>query len=190
MKGRESGMPAEEDWESYLDGEAAIERIFDSGTMNGDVVDFGCGYGTFTIPAAARTWGTLTALDIDPAMVRLVEAKAAHEGLTNVRAVVRDFIGQGTGLADASQAHAMVFNLLHIEDPLSLLDEVRRILKPEGSASIIHWRSDVPTPRGPPLDIRPSFKQCRAWLHASGFAKVTAVDIGDTCPYHFALVAS
>lgn len=190
MKGRESGMPAEEDWESYFDGEAAIERIFDSGTVNGDVVDFGCGYGTFTIPAAARMRGTLTALDIDPAMVGLVEDKAAQEGLANVRAVVRDFIGQGTGLPDASQAHAMVFNLLHIEDPLGLLREVRRILKPEGSVSVIHWRSDVPTPRGPPLEIRPSLEQCRAWLLASGFATATAVDIADACPYHFALVAS
>src|SRR6185369_10753792 len=87
MKGRESGMPAEEDWESYFDSEAAIEQIFDSGTVNGDVVDFGCGYGTFTIPAAARIRGTLTALDIDPAMVGLVEDKAAQEGLANVRAV-------------------------------------------------------------------------------------------------------
>ncbi len=32
---------------------------------SGDVVDFGCGYGTFTVPAARITSGTIRALDID-----------------------------------------------------------------------------------------------------------------------------
>ena len=114
-------MPVEPDWDGFFDAEAAIERIFDSRGIDGDVVDFGCGYGTFTIPAARRTTGILTALDIDPQMVGLVADKAAQLGLTNVRGVVRDFVSEGTGLADASQAHAMIFNLLHIEDPLALL---------------------------------------------------------------------
>lgn len=189
MKGRESGMPAEEDWDAFFNADTAIERIFDSKPIVGDVVDFGCGYGTFTIPAAMRTRGTLTALDIDPLMVDLVEDKAAQLRLKNVRGVVRDFVGDGTGLARASQMHAMVFNLLHIEDPLALLGEVRRIVKPGGSTSIVHWRSDVPTPRGPPLDIRPSPDQCSNWLRQAGFDTVTSVDIAEACPHHFALLA-
>lgn len=189
MKGRESGMPVEPDWDAFFDADAAIDRIFGSRMIDGDVVDFGCGYGTFTIPAALRSRGILTALDIDPIMVELVDDKAAELGLTNIRGVVRDFLSDGTGLADQSQAHAMIFNLLHIEDPLKLLAEARRIVARGGAVSIIHWRSDVPTPRGPPLEIRPSPEQCRDWLQDAGFATVSTVDIGASCPYHFALVA-
>ena len=130
-------MPFEPDWDAFFDAEATVERIFGSNLVDGDVVDFGCGYGTFTIPAALWTRGTLTALDIDPLMVELVDEKAGQLGLKNVRGVVRDFVSDGTGLADVSQMHAMIFNLLHIEDPLALLAEVRRIVKPNGSASPI-----------------------------------------------------
>ena len=189
MKGRESGMPDEPDWDAFFDADAAVERIFESRAVEGDVVDFGCGYGTFTIPAAQRTRGTVTALDIDPLMVELVEDKAARLSLKNVRGVVRDFVSDGTGLDDATQMHAMIFNLLHIEDPMVLLGEVRRIVERGGSASVIHWRGDVPTPRGPPLEIRPSPEQCRNWLRQAGFYTVTAVDIAEACPHHFALLA-
>jgi len=190
MKGRESGMPPAEDWESFFDPEAAIERILAAAKVDGDIVDFGCGYGTFTIAAARRTRGLVTALDIEPTMVAGVREKAARLGLRNVRPLVRDFVRNGTGLPDCSQAHAMVFNLLHIEDPLELLAEVRRIVKPRGVVSVVHWRSDIETPRGPPLAIRPSSEQCGDWLRRAGFNAVQPVDVDAACPYHFALVAS
>jgi ubiquinone/menaquinone biosynthesis C-methylase UbiE len=190
MKGRESGMPAEESWAGFFDGDAVMERILDGRSIDGDAVDFGCGYGTFTIPAAMRTRGTLTALDIDSGMVQTVAIKAVKLALTNIRTLVKDFVGEGTGLPAASQAHAMIFNLLHIEDPIRLLREARRILKDGGVVSVMHWRSDIPTPRGPPLSMRPTPEQCRNWLHEAGFAAVTPVNLTDACPYHFALIAS
>ena len=99
MKGRESGMPAEDAWDAFFDADTAVERIFDAARMNGgDAVEFGCGYGTFTIPAAARMSGTLAALDIDPEMVRMVEDKAHCLSLANIRAELRDFVSAGTGL--------------------------------------------------------------------------------------------
>jgi SAM-dependent methyltransferase len=188
MKVRESGMPAQDAWETYFDGDLTIERLFEAQGIEGDIVDFGCGYGTFTIGAAARTRGTVTALDIDPEMVRSVAKKAALLGFANVRPVVRDFIDRGTGLPAASQAHAMIFNLLHVEDPLRLLREARRILKNGSTVSVIHWRRDIPTPRGPPLEIRPSPGKCREWLLQAGFTSVREIDIADACPYHFALI--
>ena len=39
-----------------------------------------------------------------------------------------------------------------------------RILKDDGIISIIHWRSDIQTPRGPSLDIRPKPQDCEKWL--------------------------
>jgi hypothetical protein len=54
---------------------------------------------------------------------------------------------------------------------------------------VIHWRSDILTPRGPSLAIRPTPEQCAAWLVEAGFQAVQAVELEDICPYHFGLVA-
>lgn len=189
MKGRESGMPEEAYWASFFDAEAAIERLFGAGGVAGHLVEFGCGFGTFTMPAAKRTGGIVTALDIEPQMVACMQQKAADRSLSNIRAEVRDFVAQGTGLNDGTQAHAMIFNLLHLEQPVALLREAHRILKPGGTLSIIHWRSDIPTPRGPSLDIRPRPDQCAAWMGEADFLNVEPVDLQTCCPYHFGLIA-
>jgi SAM-dependent methyltransferase len=63
----------------------------------------------------------------------------------------------------------MVFNLLHIDDPVALLREAFRVLMPEGKLGIIHWNVDPATPRGPSLEIRPTPDQCRAWAEEAGF---------------------
>ncbi len=189
MKARESGMPDKDYWSTFFAAEAAIDRLFGGGRADGDVVDFGCGYGTFTFPVARRTTGVVTALDIEPEMVALVRQNAADQGILNVRAYVRDFVADGTGLSVGSQSHAMIYNLLHLEHPVPLLQEAHRVLRAGGALSVIHWRSDIRTPRGPSLDIRPTPEQCRAWMTKAGFASVEAVDLGDRCPFHFALAA-
>jgi len=151
MKGRESGMPDEAYWASFFDPHAVLDRLRLPQNSSCNVLEFGCGYGTFTLPAACRTRGKMTALDIEPEMVSLVAQRSQAAGLVNVHAEVRDFVEHGTGVSAGSQGHVMVFNLLHIEDPLALLREAHHTLQPGGTLSVIHWRSDIETPRGPPL---------------------------------------
>jgi SAM-dependent methyltransferase len=189
MKARESGMPDEADWQSFFDAEAVTDRLLGKEGVAGNLVELGCGYGTFTIPAALRTLGVVTALDIDPEMVASVQQKAAILQLPNIRAEVRDFVAQGIGVEAGTQAHVMVFNLLHLEQPIELLQEVHRVLHAGGQVSIIHWRSDIPTPRGPSLAIRPRPEQCLSWLEKAGFLDAAFIDIRAFCPYHFGLVA-
>ena len=114
MKVRESGMPGEAYWTSFFDLEATIDRLLGS-VVEGNVIEFGCGYGSFTVPAGRRTTGIVTALDIEPEMVECVRQKAITLKLSNIRAEVRDFLAHGTGLDARSQTHAMIFNLLHLE---------------------------------------------------------------------------
>jgi ubiquinone/menaquinone biosynthesis C-methylase UbiE len=138
------------------------------GVLPGDAVEFGCGYGTFTVPAGRRVSGTLYALDIDPSMVHATIERAAKAGVHNVLVETRDFLSDGCGRPDASVGFLMLFNILHIDHPLSLLREVHRVLRIGGVAGVIHWRRDIETPRGPSLDIRPEPAQCRAWAEKAG----------------------
>jgi SAM-dependent methyltransferase len=151
------------------------------------VAEFGCGYGTFTIPAARAVTGRVFALDIDPGMVEATARKAREAGLTNIVAEVRDFLADGTGLGDGSVGYALLFNILHVEDPVGLLREARRVLAPGGLAGLVHWRRDIPTPRGPSLDIRPTADQCRAWAEKAGLEFVRAEGLC-CCSWHWGQV--
>lgn len=113
--------------------------------------------------------------------------KARAAGLLNVTAVERDFMTDGTGLPDASVGYAMLFNILHVENPLVLLHEVCRILTPGGKAGIIHWRTDIATPRGPSMDIRPSADDCRSWAENAGLVFVRNETLC-CCSWHWGLV--
>ena len=189
MKVRESGIPEEALWATFFDPVCALDVLMVEIAGSGNIVEFGCGYGTFTLPAAARTTGVIAALDIDPEMVNCVQRKAESSGSRNIHASIRDLVLDGTGLRTASQSHAMIFNLLHLPKPVALLREAHRILSPGGTLSVIHWRTDIPTPRGPSLEIRPTPKQCETWVNKAGFHGVTAVDVTRCCPFHFGLIA-
>lgn len=188
MKGRESGMPEEAYWATFFDPEAALEQLLILDGPLDDIVEFGCGFGTFTLPAARRTGGIVTALDIEPEMVEVVRQKSGVEQRDNIKLAVRDFVADGSGLEAASQGHAMIFNLLHLENPVALLREAHRVLGAGGVLSVIHWRSDIATPRGPSLAIRPTPAQCQAWMQEAGFNTIRSVDLQASCPYHFGLL--
>ncbi len=167
-KGRDSGMPPVEQWESYFDPTGILDALGCSG-VGGDLVEFGCGYGTFTMAAAPRVTGRIYALDVDPTMVESTAARASAARARNIVTRERDFVAGGSGLPDGSTDFAMLFNILHLEDPMALLLEAHRNLRPGGIAGVIHWRTDISTPRGPPLEIRPRAEECRAWAEKAGF---------------------
>lgn len=185
MKIRDSGMPEESTWATFFDAHGVLTQL-GCDDPTGDIVDLGCGYGTFTLAAAARTRGTVFAFDIEPGMIGATQRKAQAHNLRNVRVLWRDFVADGTGLPDNSAAYAMLFNLLHAEAPVALLREAFRVLHPGGKAGLIHWRWDASTPRGPDLSIRPRPQQCVAWLREAGFALL--VPPLDLPPYHYGLV--
>jgi SAM-dependent methyltransferase len=183
VKTRDIGMPDEELWASFF---APAQRLAMLGlnAKVGNAVDFGCGYGTFAVPAAKLVRGIVYALDIDPAMVAATRANAEAGGVRNLEATARDIIASGAGLPDAAVDCAMLFNILHCEDPLSLLREAHRVLVPSDTLAIMHWNYDASTPCGPSLHIRPRPEQCRAWAIEAGFEprQATAIDLP---PYHY-----
>ncbi len=186
MKARESGMPEEEWWQTFFSPAEALQAL---GLRRGmsDVVDFGCGYGTFTVPAAQMIDGTVYAYDIEPEMIAETKRKTRKAGLFNVEAHVRDFVEHGSGMPDQTVDYAMLFNILHAEDPTELINEAKRILRIGGLLAIMHWNHDPGTPRGPSMGIRPRPEQCAAWAESVGLIIVKRRI--DMPPYHYGIVA-
>ena len=184
-KARESGMPEEALWRTFFNPECILAKLECSGTI--DVVEFGCGYGLFTIPAARLVSGNVHALDIDLEMVTTTASRVAEAGLDNIVIHERDFVAEGSGLPDRSVGYAMLFNILHIEEPVELLREAFRVLVPGGRVGIIHWKRDPNCPRGPTLDIRPRPEQCRNWGIEAGLQFVRSEDLG-CCTWHWGML--
>jgi ubiquinone/menaquinone biosynthesis C-methylase UbiE len=184
VKIRESGMPQEEEWSGFFKPIKILKLLGVNQTIV-DLVDFGCGYGTFTIPAARMIRGKLYAIDIDPKMIKVVQQKAQELNLHNIINILRDFISEGSGLGDLSVDYVMLFNILHGEKPKVLLKEAYRILKPNGKLAIVHWNYDAKTPRGPPMDIRYKPSQVKNWAESVGFIFEKKTDLK---PYHYAIM--
>jgi len=184
MKGKESGMPPKEVWEGFFNP-AEILTVMGLDDRVVDVAEFGCGYGTFTIPAAKIIRGTIHAFDIEEEMVSAIKKEAGKEGLKNVNAMLRDFMAEGTGLKAGSIDYVMLFNILHIDNPEIMLREAWRVLKPDGRLGIMHWNYDPSTPRGPSMNIRLKPEQCIQLAEGSGFIGPQQYDLR---PYHYGIV--
>lgn len=186
MKLRQSGMPEESYWESLFDVRGLLDGL-GVGRDLGDVVEFGCGYGTFSLPVARRIGGVLRTFDIDGSMVARTRARASREGVSNLTCDLRDVFEQGFGVPAGSQDACLLFNILHCERPERLLREAHQVLRPAGRLFVVHWRYDPATPRGPSLDIRPRAEQCVEWAAAVDLQPCPPGVI-ELPPFHFGIV--
>lgn len=181
MKVPESGMPEEAYWESLFDIPLVLDRLKIDHTVN-HVAELGCGYGTFTLPVARRILGTVFAFDIETEMIARTLARAADERLSNVNAVLRDVLATGFGLEAGSCDAVLLFNILHFPQPEDLVRKAAQVLRPGGRVLAIHWQSDITTPRGPPLHLRPRIPDAERWASASGLTVTATTELP---PWHF-----
>jgi SAM-dependent methyltransferase len=172
-------MPDEAYWESLFDVPLVLARLGVDSTL-GDVVELGCGYGTFSIPVARAIRGSLHTFDIDPAMVAGTAERAAGLG---VICQVRDVMERGFGLTGVDAA--LLFNILHCDEPVALFRHAADAVRPGGLVLVIHWRYG-PTPRGPSLDIRPRPEQIITRAHQTGRMRADGPVI-DLPPWHYGL---
>jgi len=97
------------------------------------VVDYGCGPGSFTIPAAELVGheGKVFAVDIHPLAISTVQREASRKGLQNVETILVQ--GYDTGIEASSIDRVLLIDTIHlIEDPDALFREIHRMLKPDG----------------------------------------------------------
>lgn len=108
--------------------EAGIEPGF-------QVLDYGCGTGSYSILAAEATGdtGSIYALDIHPLAMEKVTKRASDKGLENIRTILS---GCATGLSDGSIDVALLYDIFHmLENREEVLRELHRVLKPGGMLS-------------------------------------------------------
>jgi SAM-dependent methyltransferase len=178
-------MPEEAYWETLFDVPLILDRLgIDARLKN--VVELGCGYGTFTVRVARRISGVLATFDIDEGMIERTRRRAEATGAWNVLYVVRDVFADGFGGEAGSKEACLLFNILHCEQPVRLLAEAARVVRPGGAVLVTHWRCDPATPRGPSMEIRPRPEQIVGWAEKTGLLAAEGLAI-DLPPWHYGL---
>jgi SAM-dependent methyltransferase len=146
------------------------------------VADIGAGTGYFAARLANMLpRGRVYAVDIEPDMVRYLEARAKREGLGNMLAL--------EGKPDDPHLPAKVDMILlvdvyhHIEDRARYFRRLRLSLRPGGRIAIVDFRLD--SPEGPPRAARIAPETVTAEMKAAGYAVAAEHDF---LPHQYFLV--
>ena len=146
------------------------------------IADLGCGSGVFSIPASKRV-KKVFALDIQQEMLDILLDKIKKEKITNIEVLLsqESFIP----LADNSSDILLMVNVFHeLQDKLSLLGEIKRVLTMKGRLMIIDWKK-IEMDTGPPLEERLDEKEVIDIGFKSGFMILEQSYAG---PYNYLLV--
>lgn len=187
MKYRESGMPNEQLWDTFFNPQLILSQMDVDKSIN-NLIDIGCGYGTFLIPAASLVNGTVIGIDIESEMIEDCKKKVHEQNVKNIELICGDISTENVintlekykGAID----YISLFNILHCEQPLELLKNVYNAVDKNGKTGVIHWKYEN-TPRGPSMEIRPTPEAIIGWATKTGFSLEKYIELP---PYHFGLV--
>lgn len=187
MKYRESGMPEEQVWNTFFNPQETLHELGINKNIK-VLLDIGCGYGTFLIPAASLVKNKVIGIDIEDKMIEICRGKIQEHETNNIELLHGDITTEQT-IKDLNKYsgeidYICLFNILHCEHPLDLLHAAYNILKQNGRIGIIHWKYEK-TPRGPSMKIRPTPEVIKEWALKAGFVLEKEVDLP---PYHYGLV--
>lgn len=107
------------------------------------LLDYGCGIGSFAIPAAKIVGddGVVYALDIHPLAIKTVDKEIKKKRTSNIKTILSD---RDTGLPDESVDVVLLYDVLQmIRDKGGLLEELHRVLKSGGSLFVTAEHMEV-----------------------------------------------
>jgi len=122
--------------ESIAGAQTTLDRI---GLRTGEHgMDVGCGPGRMAIPAAMRVGptGSITALDIQPAMLARLRNAMEQAGVRNIVSRLSDIAADGELPSDSMDRAWLVTVLGEIPDRPAALKNLYRILRPGGTLSV------------------------------------------------------
>ncbi|MFX0040249.1 MAG: class I SAM-dependent methyltransferase [Promethearchaeota archaeon] len=113
-------------------------------TKGSIILDYGCGPGSYSIAAAeaVSNAGKVYAVDIHPLAIESVKKRATEKKLINIETILTDC---DTNLQDGSVDVVLLLDIYHdLSDPESILKELHRVLKEDGSLSVDdhHFKGD------------------------------------------------
>lgn len=110
------------------------------------VADVGAGSGYMTTRLANRVGpsGKVFANDLQPALLHIVQDKAARARLTNIEVVLGT--ADDARLPDQAIDVALLVDVYHeFSQPASMLQSIKRALKPDGRLVLVEYRQEDPT---------------------------------------------
>ena len=108
------------------------------------VLDFGCGLGTYSIPAAELVGknGRIHSLDVNRGALEKLSRKAEKEGLDNIVTLLSSG-NVDIPIENETLNHVLLIDVLQeISNKETLLEEVHRILKPDGLMTVYPMHID------------------------------------------------
>lgn len=132
------------------------------------VADLGAGGGWFTVRLARRVGpnGRVYAEDIQQQMIDAITRRVAREELKNVRTVLGTPVD--VRLPPASLDAALMVDAYHeVVQPVTLLKNIARALKPTGMIGIVNYKKDGGGP-GPEMEARVDPEKVIADARAAG----------------------
>lgn len=183
---RESGMPRSEYWSTFFEPENLLDEF---GLIEHTrILELGAGYGHFTVPLARRCQ-SLTTFEISSELCTALDERLRCEQVPNVSIVEGDFFDPNLLCSRGTFDAMVLFNIVHMENPPALIRKLQSVMRRNASVYVLHWRTDIETPRGPSLTIRSSPEQCKKWFLECGLTCVREL-LPSSTPFHFAQVYS
>jgi ubiquinone/menaquinone biosynthesis C-methylase UbiE len=140
------------------------------------VCDMGCGNGFYAlqIAEAVGPQGVVYAIDIQPEMLRLLQARAAESQVENIRPILGTVVDPK--LPDNSCDVILLVDVYHeFSHPEPMLAAIRRALRPDGVAVLVEFREEDPEVPILPLHKMSKRQIMREW-QPNGFQLVREFD--------------
>ena len=153
--------PARDAWQKPAEVIAALKLAPEA-----IVADIGSGTGYFAVRLArAVPKGKVYGADVEPDMVRFLNARAAREGLANLTS--HGAGDDGPNLPGQVDLALVVDTYHHIPRRSRYFERLKAALRPGGRIAIIDFRLDSPT--GPPVKHRIPPEQVKAEMERAGY---------------------
>jgi SAM-dependent methyltransferase len=169
--------PARDAWQKPAEVIAALKLAPDA-----VVADIGSGTGYFAVRLArAVPRGKVYGADVEPDMVRFLNARAAREGLGNLTSHAAG--DEGPNLPSPVDLALFVDTYHHVPRRTGYFERLKASLRSGGRVAIVDFKLDSPT--GPPVQHRIPPEQVKAEMERAGYRLVAQPDF---LPYQYLLV--
>ncbi|MBD2609237.1 class I SAM-dependent methyltransferase [Scytonema hofmannii FACHB-248] len=188
-----TSMPDTDWWEDLWP--QPEKTLKDMGLQSGmSVLDFGCGYGHFTIPAAQLVNPSLVVgIDIDLPILLQAQKKQFALELSNCIFLYQDFLSIPNLIANKFD-YIIIHSTFHgLPKPVKFVKQIIHLLKIKGYISVVNWQpiSREQTiwkgkPRGPKTELRIAPQQLLSTMQAAN-ERLIPVQYVELPPYHYGI---